>query len=54
VLRQELSDHVHALSVSARTPKEANLTGANGPGDEVWGFRDAQREKRKAEKSKDR
>jgi BolA protein len=54
VLRQELAERVHALSVSARTPKEANLGDSSAPGDEVWGFRDAQRESRKADKNKDR
>ena len=50
VLKQELADHVHALSVSARTPAEAHLTEASGPGDDVWGYRHTLREKRKAEK----
>jgi BolA protein len=51
VLRDELAEHVHALSIAARTPAEAHISDQpSGPGDEVWGFRDAQREKRKAEK----
>jgi BolA protein len=52
ILAVELSDRVHALSVSARTPAEDQPSTPEGPGSEVWGFRDAQREKRKAEKAK--
>jgi BolA protein len=53
VLRQELVEHVHALSVSARTPAEADITDPpSGPGDDVWGFRDTLREKRKAAKKR--
>ena len=54
-LRRELDEHVHALSVSARTPAEAHMTEPPaGPGEGVWGFRhtlrEKLREKRKAEK----
>jgi BolA protein len=52
ILAAELSERVHALSVSARTPAEDRPNAPSGPGSEVWGFRDAQREKRKAEKAK--
>ena len=52
VLAAELSDRVHALSISARTPAEDGANAPSGPGSEVWGFRDAQREKRKDEKAK--
>jgi len=52
ILADELSDRVHALSVSARTPAEDRPNAPSGPGSEVWGFRDAQREKRKAKKAK--
>jgi BolA protein len=51
VLAVELSDRVHALSVSARTPAEDAPDSPSGPGSEVWGFRDAQRKARKAKKS---
>jgi BolA protein len=53
VLKQELADHVHALSVSARTPAEAHLTDQpGGSGQDVWGYRHALAEKRKAEKKR--
>lgn len=52
ILAAELADRVHALSVAARTPAEDRPTAAPGPGSEVWGFRDAQRETRKAAKAK--
>ena len=51
ILAAELSERVHALSVSARTPVEDRPDSPSGPGSEVWGFRDAQRKKRKAEKT---
>lgn len=52
VLAVELSDRVHALSVSARTPAEDQPNAPSGPGSEVWGFQDARRKKRQAEKAK--
>jgi BolA family transcriptional regulator, general stress-responsive regulator len=52
ILAVELSDRVHALSVSARTPAEDRPNAPSGPSSDVWGFRDAQREKRKAAKAK--
>lgn len=52
ILAAELADRVHALSVSARTPAEDRATASSGPGSEVWGFRDAQRETRKSAKAK--
>ncbi|MGE5537657.1 MAG: BolA family protein [Gemmatimonas sp.] len=52
VLRDELKDHVHALSLSARTPAEANVAEPSGPGREVWAFRDDQLAKRKSDKSR--
>lgn len=47
VLAAELAGGVHALSVSARTPAEADVSGSDS---EVWGFRDAQLQARKARK----
>jgi len=47
VLAAELAGGVHARSVSARTPTEA---GVSGPGSDVWGFRDARVQARKARK----
>jgi BolA protein len=47
-LSEELAEHVHALSVSARTPAEENIsTPPPGPDSGVWGFRHALRKKRR-------
>jgi BolA protein len=50
VLSAELAGGVHALSVSARTPTEDGAPAPSQPGSEVWGFRDAQVQARKAKK----
>lgn len=52
ILAVEMSNRVHALSVTARTPAEDRSNAPSDPGSDVWGFRDAQREKRKSGKAK--
>jgi BolA protein len=47
-LSAELAEHVHALSVAARTPAEENIfSPPTGPDSGVWGFRHALRKKRR-------
>lgn len=47
-LSAELAEHVHALSVLARTPAEENIsTPPPGPDSGVWGFRHTLRKKRR-------